>query len=233
VRILSVVHQHDAGPGVFGDVADAAGHELEEWVPAEAAPPDPSAFDAALVFGGAMNVDQEADHPWLRPEKQLLRSLLERDTPLLGLCLGGQLVAEAAGTQPGRAPEPEIGWHEVELLPESREDPLLGPLPERITAFQWHSYAFPRPPGATVLARSPVCFQAFRIDDRPAWGLQFHAEVTSAIVGSWLDEYRRDPDAIRIGIDPEAIRAETDERIGEWSELGRGICERFLAFAAP
>src|SRR5688500_13144941 len=108
MRILAIVHQRDAGPGVFADVIEANGRELDCWFPAEqAAPPsDPSTYDAVLVLGGAMNIDQVDRHPWLAPEKELLAELLERGVPLFGVCLGAQLVAEAAGATPRRAREP-------------------------------------------------------------------------------------------------------------------------------
>jgi len=226
-RILSVVHQRDAGSGVFAEI-DA---RLEEWMPPEAPPPALDGYDAVMVFGGAMNVDQEERLDWLRPEKELLREVLDRRLPALGVCLGSQLLAEAAGAEPRRAREPEIGWHDVELTPEAAADPLLGGLPGRLEGFSWHSYEAPLPPGAVALARSPVCLQAFRLDGRAAWGLQFHAEVTEQIVGGWLSDYRSDPDAVRVGIDPDALRADTSRRIGAWNEIGRSIARRFLAAA--
>jgi GMP synthase-like glutamine amidotransferase len=177
-----------------------------------------------------MNPDQGDSHPWLDAEKRYLRELLDRRVPLLGVCLGSELVAEAAGAMPRRAARPEIGWHAVELLPAARADPLLAPLNDRVEGFQWHSFEVPLPPGAVALARSPVCLQAFRLSDRPAWGIQFHAEVTEEIVGWWLDDHTSDPDAA--GLDVAGVRAETAARIDAWSELGRGICARFLEQAA-
>lgn len=228
MRVLSIVHQRDAGPGVFAGAAAERGHELVEWMPAEG-PAPPDGFDAALVFGGAMNVHEEEVNPWLGGEKTFLRELLSEGTPVLGVCLGAQLVAGAAGGRVRRASRPEIGWHQVERS--GPGDPVLGPLPDRFLAFQWHSFEFDLPPGATALAGSDVCLQAFRAGAR-AWGIQFHAEVSRTEVGAWLDDYRKDPDAVRIGLDPEALRAETEQRIGAWNELGRGLCERFLEAAA-
>lgn len=229
MRVLSIVHQRDAGAGVFAEAAAARGHELVEWLPAEEADP-PNGFSAAMVFGGAMNVGEEGRYPWLGDEQRFLRGLVEEGTPLLGVCLGAQLVAHAAGAQVQRAAEPEIGWHEVDLTPDARGDPLVGPLPGRFLGFQWHSCAFSLPPGGAALARSPVCLQAFRAGR--AWGIQFHAEVTRSEVGQWLDGYRNDPDAVRIGIDPVAIREETEIRIDAWNEVGRALCARFLEAAA-
>jgi GMP synthase (glutamine-hydrolysing) len=230
VRILAVVHQPDAGVGVFGEAALAMRHELVEWTPSTSDAPPLEGLDGAMVFGGAMHVDQEEEHPWLRGEKALLRELLRRRVPLLGICLGAQLLAEAAGAAPRRASRPEIGWHPIELTTAGARDPLLGQLPRRFEGFFWHSYEAPLPPGAVALARSPVCLHAFRLNGA-AWGLQFHPEVTGADLGSWLDGYRNDLDAVRMRLDPVALRAESSGRIEAWNELGRGIARRFLAAA--
>ncbi len=87
------------------------------------------------------------------------------------------------------------------------------------------------PVGATELAASPVCPQAFRLDG-PAWGIQFHPEVSRADALHWIEDYRSDPDAVRIGIDPVATRAEAEPRLEAWNDLGRELCRRFLAAAA-
>lgn len=232
MRVLAIGHQRDAGPGVFAQAAAAAGADLDVWWIAERGDPpaDPAGYDAVMVFGGAMHADQEEAHPWLRAEKGLLASLLRDDTPLLGVCLGTQLLAEAAGSSARRAKRPEIGWYEVELLPEAAGDPVMAGLAPRFEAFQWHSYEAPLPPGAVALAESPVCLQAYRIGER-AWGIQFHAEVSSADAEDWIRDYQVDPDAVAMGLDPEAFLAETRARIDEWNELGRELCGRFLGQA--
>jgi GMP synthase (glutamine-hydrolysing) len=229
VRALAIVHQRDAGPGVFAEAARRRGVALERWLRAESdSPPgEPDAYGAVISFGGAMHADQEQAHPWLGEEKRLLRRLLEGGTPLLGVCLGAQLLAEAAGAPPRRASEPEIGWFEIALTDEGADDPVLGPLAPRFEGFQWHSYEFSLPAGAVALAHSQACLQAYRLGDR-AWGIQFHAEVSARDAESWIDDYRSDEDAVRTGLDPAALRAQTRERIEAWNELGRGLCERFL-----
>jgi GMP synthase (glutamine-hydrolysing) len=232
VRVLTFVHHPNAAAGVFADPARVSGHELVGWLPHEASPPELDGFGAAIVFGGAMQVDQEDAHPWLRHEKQLLRGLIERGTPVLGICFGSQLVAEVAGAVVRRAPRAEIGWHQIELTPEGRDDPLLGFLPERFESFQWHYYEWLLPPGATELARSDQSLQAFRLDGRPVWGLQFHPEVAHADLDSWFDTWSDDPDALASGLDPVAIRTESATKIGAWNDLGREVAARFLAVAA-
>ncbi len=228
---LAIVHQPDAGPGVFAEAIAAAGARLEAWMPpVDAAPPrELSQYAGVLTFGGAMHADQEDGHPWMAGERALLARLLERGVPLLGVCLGAQLLAQGAGARVGRAAVPEIGWYEVQTTAEALEDPLLGPLAPEFAALQWHSYEFFLPPGAVPLARSDLCLQAFRLGD-VAWGIQFHAEVTHQDFQAWIDE--GDPDAVAHNVDLEALRRQTGGGIGGWNRLGRALCDRFLAAAA-
>lgn len=230
--MLAIVHQRDSGPGVFAEAIAGAGGELDEWTPGgrPQPPADPFDYDAVLVLGGAMNVDEADRHPWIAAEVELLRELLAREAPLLGLCLGGQLLACAAGVAPRRASRPEIGWHGVELTPEGETDPLLGPLAPNFEAFQWHSYEFALPPGAVPLARSEVCLQAARLAER-AWALQFHPEVSRAGALHWIEDYESDPDAVRIGLDPAVLGPETERKIETFNDLGRALCRRWLEAA--
>lgn len=232
MRILAIVHQRDAGPGVFAEAIAGAGERLDEWTPAERPEPpaDPLGYDAVLVLGGAMNVDEGERHGWITAEEALLRKLLAHEMPLLGLCLGGQLLSAAAGAQPRRASHPEIGWHRVNVTAEGAGDPLLGPLAPSFEAFQWHSYEFPLPPGAVPLARSEVCLQGCRLGER-AWALQFHPEVSAGDARRWIDDYRADPDAIRIRIDPAVLGPETEQKISAFNQLGRELCSRWLRIA--
>ena len=230
MRVLAISHQRDAGPGVFADAVEAAGHALETWHVAEAGDPpaDPRSYAAVMTFGGAMHADQEGAHAWLAPEKSLLGDLLARGTPLLGVCLGSQILAEAAGGRALRASEPEIGWFDVEITEAGAGDPVLGPLAPSFEAFEWHSYRVDLPADAAVLALTPVCVQAFRVGDA-AWGIQFHAEVTAADARKWIDDYETDEDAVRIGVDPDRLAAETEARIGSFNQLGRDLCARWLS----
>jgi GMP synthase (glutamine-hydrolysing) len=229
VRALAITYEREAGPGVFADAFAERGIALDEWARelGDEPPADPHGYDAVLVLGGAMNVDQEDRHPWLAGQKDLLRELLHAERPLMGVCLGSQLLAEAAGSTPGRASRPEIGWLDVDVSEEGARDPVMGPLAPRFNAFLWHSYEAPLPPGGIALAHSDVCLQAYRVGER-AWGIQFHAEVSAADAEYWIDHYDDDADAVRIGMEPDALREQTRAAIGSWNALGRGLCGRWL-----
>ena len=227
MRVLSVTHGPSVPGGVFDEVVEAAGHELERWVvPVGGAPQPPAAYDAVMVFGGAMHPDEDEHFGWLEREADFLQEALAEDIPVVGVCLGAQMLARAAGAWVAPARSPEIGWLEVELTPEGRADPVLGVLPPRTEAFQWHRYTFGIPEGGTELARSALCTQAFRLG-RHAWGLQFHAEVTLPMVQSWVAE-----GSDELPVTAEAFLAEAEARIEGWNEHGRKLCAAFLEAAA-
>lgn len=232
MRILSIVHGRDARSGIFRRAIEEAGHTLDERSFALGNEPEHvRGYDALIVLGGAMNVHEEDANPWLPTERTLIEEALEARIPLLGICLGSQLLASVAGADVYRVDTPEIGWYEVDLTPEGADDPLLGRLPQRFTAYQWHSYGSRLPEGAVALASSPVCLQAYRLGDL-AWGTQFHCEVTREICESWISSFHTDPDAVAMGFDQQAARERVAEEIGRWNELGRRLADGLLAVAA-
>jgi GMP synthase (glutamine-hydrolysing) len=207
----------------------AAGHEYDEWSLAWERPsPRPlHEYGAVLVFGGAMHADQDDQHPWLVEENSFIQGLLERQVPMLGICLGIQLFAKAEGAAVYPLPDgPEIGWFPVELTASAAEDPLFARLPSRFQAFGWHYYTYDLPERAEELGRSARCNQAYRLGES-AWGVQFHPEVTMEIVQSWLD----DDDDFPTDLDRTAFAAETEQRIDEWNAFGRALCGGFLELA--
>lgn len=225
MRVLGLIHGEAVRAGVFADEIAARGHELEEWSLAWGTPlPRPlDDYGAVIVFGGAMHADQDDRHPWLREEDMFLQRLFDLGTPMLGVCLGAQLIAKTSHAPVFPVAEPEIGWHEVELTEAAADDPVLGGLPERFDAFQWHYYGHGVPAGAAELARNDVCTQAFRLGER-VWGVQFHPEVTLAQVEQWSSE---EPEATPISRRLDETRA----RIEDWNELGRGLCGAFVEAA--
>jgi GMP synthase (glutamine-hydrolysing) len=226
MRVLSVIHGDEARTELFAPVVEEGGHRLDEWSFAWGTPPPRplETYEAVLVFGGAMHADHDEWHPWLAKETVWLQELLARGAPTLGICLGVQLLARAAGAWVGPLAEPEIGWCGVELTDAGAEDPVVGALPRTFEALQWHHYTYGVPAGAVELARSSACTQAFRLGDA-CWGVQFHPEVTQTQLDGWIAD-TSDPSP-----DPNRLRAETAEKIARWNELGRTLCGAFLETA--
>ena len=216
MRVLFLTHE-EAGPaGFFPDVARERGDVVLEWNVSHGDPPErPETFDALVVLGGSMHVDQEESHPWLPSQYALVRDALERNQPLLGVCLGGQMIARILGAHVGPASRPEIGFHRVELTEAGVGDPVLGALPQRFDALEWHSYAFDVPASGELLAASAVCPQAFRVGEH-TWGVQFHPEATLEMVADW--RARSEGSAPPVDLEP----------IHRWNELGRALANAFL-----
>ncbi len=233
MRLLSIQHPRSNEAGTFALAAREAGHVLEEWCPGEGEPlpGDPAGYDALLVLGGEQNVVDGPRLPYLRDEIALIGEALERRQPVLGVCLGAQLLVAAAGGEVVRVSEPEIGWYEVETLPEGAADPLFGALPERFSSYCWHSYGVELPEEAILLARSEICTHGFRIGES-AWGVQFHPEVTREILLHWFATYRDDPDAVALGFDAQRAEAELPGRLAPWEALGRTLFGAFTAATA-
>ena len=157
------------------------------------AQPSLDGYDALIVLGGPMNVDQHALHPHLTTELALLHEAVRRDLPVLGICLGAQLLAHALGAKVGRNPVPEHGWHAIALTAEGEADPVLRHLAGQHVC-QWHGDTFGLPVDATLLATGKTCQnQAFRYGR--AYGVQFHPEVDARILDRWLDSYRSEVSA--------------------------------------
>ena len=223
MRVLALTHGPLVRSELFGDVIREQGHELIEWeLPTQGLPP--AGFDAVIVFGGRMNVGEEADNPWLLDEYELLRAWVAEETPLLGVCLGGQTLAHATGGTVSRAPQWHAGFYEVALSDDGKTDPVLGVLPERFEAFLANAYEFEPPTHAARLAELPGQTQSFRIGAR-AWGVQFHPEARKEQVLAWWSDGRKLPRPL-----PE-LSAEMDAKMPAWHELGRKVCRAFLAAA--
>jgi len=148
--------------------------------------PTLSEVSAAIVLGGAMGVHDTEEHPFLVQVKAFIRQCVSTETPLLGVCLGGQLLADLMGGRVrANSPYGEKGTMEVTLTSAGEEDPLFAGIPHDFVTFQWHNDSFEIPAGGTLLASSSACAgQAFRFGAM-AWGTQFHPEVDRSIVGCW------------------------------------------------
>ena len=186
MRVLVIMHVESEGPGVFGELLQAAGAEVRiARLHLGDALPDPREFDAALSMGGPMNVYEEQRYPFLRDETRFLQAAFARDLPVLGICLGAQLIAKAAGGSVTKNHVDEVGWSTVTLTGEGLADPLFRGLPATLPVFQWHGDTFAIPSGGALLATGADCRnQALRFGR--SYGLQFHLEADRGLLASWF-----------------------------------------------
>src|SRR5437660_2312846 len=185
-------------PGLIDACATEAGVELVPHVPSEEGPLPPLAgFDFVVATGAAWSVYGPEVQPWIEDELRLLREAVDRDVPVLGICFGAQAFARALGGEVRKADQPEVGWKPVQTnAPE---------LISRGPWFMWHTDRFTIPAGATLLARTSLCPQAFLMG--PHILVQFHPEVTPELLESWMDEEVSDFEST--GTDPRTVLEET------------------------
>jgi GMP synthase (glutamine-hydrolysing) len=166
----------------------------------------PGEFAAIVPMGGNAHAWAEDDVPLLRTERLFLREAVEEGVPVLGICLGGQLLARALGGDVRAADVPEIGWLEIVPTEAAAGDPIFGHLNAPAGVYQWHHDVFELPAGAHLLARSELAEnQGFRADGAEAWGIQFHPEAEPDLWELWI---ARHPDEVReVGVDVDALRA--------------------------
>jgi GMP synthase (glutamine-hydrolysing) len=194
------------------------------------AKPDVARYDALIVLGGPQMPDQGERHPHLNVEMRCIEEALKREIPVLGICLGAQLLAYTLGGGVRPMKEWEIGWYDLEPTHLSAADPLFCALVEPQPVFQWHGYTFDLPDGAIHLARSETCEnQAFRYGSN-AYGLQCHLELDERLINRWLSlpEYLEDLEANGRRGDAPAIRARTHELIDPSITLSHAIFGQFL-----
>jgi GMP synthase (glutamine-hydrolysing) len=223
VRVLVFQHQALVGPGYLADAFEGRGARLEVVRADVGEPvPDVATADALMVLGGTMSVYQEAEHPWLAAEDRAIKKAVERGLPVLGVCLGGQMLAKALGAPVHLGGAPEVGVMPIELTPEGRADPLFAGLGDAPEFVSWHDDTFEVPAGAVRLAGTVGCpNHAFRFGEH-AYGLQFHPEVSPAMLASWLADLlpdaRVDPAAFQQEVESraEALRARADQLVGNF-----------------
>jgi GMP synthase-like glutamine amidotransferase len=240
-RVIVLQHMDREGPGYIADLCRARGLRviivrLDEGatVPSNLGP-----GDVLVVMGGSMGVGDIGDprYPFLADEAELLRSALANKRPVLGICLGAQLLAHAAGSRvypnqrPGAdqetPPQREVGFGEVTLLRQDSEAALAG-LPPKIPVLHWHGDTYDLPPGAVHLAKSNLCMQqAFRIGQH-AFGLQFHVETNAQLVCRWAED---DADFAKSALGPDGpaqILAQAHEGAQRVCESGRLLISNIL-----
>lgn len=236
-RILVFQHVAAEPLGTLDPLIRQRGHRIR-FVNFERQPdasPNMDRYDGLIVLGGPMNVEEQAHRPHLRTELGVIEQALRQDKPVLGICLGGQLLAHALGADIRRNPQPEIGWYELEANAEGSNDPVVSGLGRRSPVFQWHSRSFEIPHGAVHLATTATCRnQAFRFGDN-AYGFQFHLEVDQALIERWIGtaHYRAELDHSGLTQDAASIMSQTPSAVRAMRSRACAVFNRFLDRVGP
>jgi GMP synthase (glutamine-hydrolysing) len=196
------------------------------------AKPNMDRYHGLIVLGGPMNCDQSDRYPHLDTEVQLVQSAIEMGKPVLGICLGSQIIARALGARVRRNPVKEIGWYDLSPTTTGQQDPLFSELDATQKIFQWHGDTFDIPAHAVRLASSPDCEnQAFRYGDN-VYGLQFHLEVDQPMIERWLHApvNQRELDGLEDGkARVQQIVEETPTAIDTSMRLGQALFGRYIS----
>jgi GMP synthase-like glutamine amidotransferase len=184
--ILIIKHTFSEGPGILEDIFRARKIQTKiiEFENGDKLPSKLGGIDAVVSLGGPMNVYQEQEYPFLKREDDFLKKAFDKSVPVLGICLGAQLMAKALGAKVTKAAKTEIGWYDLMLNDKALADPLFKGIDKTLTVFQWHGDKFELPQNADLFCENTVCPQLFRFGNN-SYGFQFHFEVTPEMIADW------------------------------------------------
>jgi GMP synthase-like glutamine amidotransferase len=228
-KITCFQHIDCEGPGTLLNTLQSKNIQVEilKTYKGDAVPD--SLGDGLVVLGGPMGVYEEKKYPWMTAELNAIRASLEHGRPVLGICLGSQMIAHAAGAQVYRGAIPEVGWYPIQLTPEGRLNSLLQGIPQEFNAFHWHGDTFTLPPNAVRLAGSHYYpHQIYRIGQN-AFGFQCHLEVTEEMVKSWSSFYAKEFTPQGGPIRPERVENQMAENIKQLEAIAEKVFTRFAA----
>jgi GMP synthase-like glutamine amidotransferase len=229
MHVLVIQHVEREGSAAIGDAIRARGLE-ERVVRIHRGDPVPRELEGArglLVMGGPMGVYEADRLPHLRDEMRLLARAVDSGVPVLGVCLGSELLAGALGADVRPAPAREIGWREVQLREGAGDDALWGGVPRVFTPLHWHGDVFDLPRGAVPLASSEQTeHQAFRVGDN-AWGVLFHMEMRPAEVAGMADTFAED--LASVGLRREDVVAPADARVAAVAPIAQHVFSRWAS----
>jgi len=217
---LIIQHQAGEGPGTIEEELLSAGHKVRKVRVDEGdkVPREVGSLSGLVVMGGSMGVGDQGKLSHLKDEIALLKQFLAAEKPILGICLGAQLLASALGAEVV-AGEKEIGWLPVRKMPDAFKDPVLRRLPENFPALLWHGDHFPLPKGAAHLLSTDKCGCAGFRYGKKAYGLVPHLEMTAAMVDEMVAGSRKE--LVAAGVEAGQILEDTSEHAEPAEELAR------------
>ncbi len=226
-RVVVVQHAECEKPGLIAEALQSRGYTFETVLTSagEPAPKDLNQAQGLVIMGGPMGVYEQDRYPFLRDEMSLIECALRESKPILGVCLGSQLLAAALGAEVRKGREKEIGWHPVTLTESTFGDPLLKGLDRTFTAYHWHGDVFEAPEGAVNLASSNLtACQAFRYG-KNAYGFLFHMEIVPEILEGMLrtfaDELKEE------GLNDDNIRRQAQTYLPTLQAIGKHVFEKW------
>ena len=230
-EVLIIQHQAGEGPGTIEEELLGAGHKVRRVRidQGDQVPDEVGLMGGLVVMGGSMGVGDQGKLSHLKAEIALLKQFHKAEKPILGICLGAQLLAAALGTEVA-AGEKEIGWYPVRKLPDAFKDPVLRRLPENFPALMWHGDYFALPKGAVPLLSTDKCACAAFRHGKKAYGLVPHLEMTAAMVDEMVAGSRKELTAA--GVEVSGILEDTSEHSEPVEELARVMWRAWIGLLA-
>lgn len=232
MSLLVFQHHPEEGAYALGAALQNLGHKLDHVAlyDGDPVPPDLDGIDGIVSMGGPMNVADAAEHPWIDAELAYLAAAHEADVPIVGICLGAQLLATALGGKVAAMDQPEVGWQPITLAFPGTVDNLFAGIPWNTTQFHLHGqHVLETPPGAAPLAGSKLCRnQAFKVGMR-SYGFQFHFEWTRP----QIERFSRDWLVTRAGVVADDILAQTDQHYEGYRRVGERLCQQIAMLLFP
>ena len=230
-KVIVLQHAPNEGLGIIGPILekrDLIPHFVRLYEGDEV----PDSIDrvaALIILGGPMSANDVSNHPYIKDEIRLIQDAFRFGTSILGICLGAQLIALAAGAAVYKGSEKEIGWYDISLTADGGRDPLFGTLPETLKVFQWHGETFDMPVGSSRLATSDLFEnQLIRVVGH-AYALQFHLEVDEAMIRSFIEAGGEELAELKGSIDPDAVLADIPNYVSILNEYGNRFFDAFFA----
>ena len=228
-NVLMLKHIAIEGGGTIEEYLLSKGHKIDRRELQDGdSVPSKLDYDAIIILGGPMNVYEEDKYPFLKDEDKLIKEAIKKEIPTLGICLGAQLIAKAAGAKVSKNKVKEIGCYKVNLTEAGKNDPVFKGLGESFDVFQWHGDTFGIPENGNLLATAELCTnQALRVG-KYIYGLQFHMEVTDKMIYEWINSYDEELQSLKGVIDVEKIRKDTTSKFSSYKDRALTFCNNFF-----